>query len=133
MPGRFCSFFGRWSTWSTQRVKNVFWQLWFLLRKPICCKWKRSENYRFVPKFVSNMALKYSIGVMIITWVIIKGLKKEFVLVFFCPTKTNLFYAWLLFSWHRLMYTLLGKLDFSVVIKSFPKNWFCSLSNNYIH
>ena len=54
---------------------------------------EKKSNYRFVPKFVSNMALKHSIGVMIITWVIIKGLKKEFVLVFFSPTKTNLFYA----------------------------------------
>ena len=63
----------------TKRVKKAF-DIFVFLIKPIYCKWKRSENFCFVPKFASNMIFKYSISIMIISWVMIKGLKKKFCL-----------------------------------------------------
>ena len=72
-------------------VKKVF-EI-FLFLKSIYCKWKKSENFCFVPKFASNMIFKYSNGVTIISWVIIKGLKKETLFDSLCPTKASLSFA----------------------------------------
>ena len=61
--------------------------------------------------------------IIILSWVILKGLKKEILFVSLRSTKASLFLAWWLFPWYRLMETLFEKLDLSVVIKSFPKNY----------
>ena len=55
--------------------------------------------------FCQNLYLifKYSISVMMISWVIIKSLKKEIFFVSLRPAKTSLFLAWWLFSWYRPM------------------------------
>ena len=69
----------------TKPVKKVF-EI-FLFLKSIYCKWNRSKNFCFVPKFASNMIFKYANGVMIISYVILKGLKKEILFASLRPTK----------------------------------------------